>query len=77
MEGAVLVCIHPLMIGGKRVEEKFLDYEPMKLRLVNNNYYAIVMHHHNVQEREELPLYIFRRESEFPQALLNNFATLS
>ena len=37
MEGAVLVCIHPLVIGGKRVEEKFLDYEPMKLRLVNNN----------------------------------------
>ena len=36
MKGAVLVCIHPLVIGGKPVEEKFLDYEPMKLRLVNN-----------------------------------------
>ena len=31
-KGAVLVCIHPLKIGGKPVKEKFLDYEPMKLR---------------------------------------------
>ena len=35
MKDAVLVFIHPLVIGGKPVEEKFLDYEPMKLRLVS------------------------------------------
>ena len=36
VKDAVLVCIHPMVIGGKPVKEKFLDYEPMKLRLANN-----------------------------------------
>ena len=36
VKDAILVCIHPLVIGGKPVEEKFLDYEPMKMRLVSD-----------------------------------------